>query len=169
MARSYLFQSKRLGFHLLEPDEMRDLEGMDQSAKLHAFFPEHLQNVELFAEKINQFIKQYRLHGLPCFAIHELQHHQFAGACGFIEMSPREVEVGYIFHKEAWGNGFSAEALIALIDWAKQNMDMDYVVGYTLAEHVAAQRIMERAGMRFYKIDHVDGVEYRYYRIHLKA
>jgi RimJ/RimL family protein N-acetyltransferase len=168
MTQNYLFKSKRLGFHLLKPEEMSDLESMDHSAKMCAFFPEHLHNVALFVEKINQFIAQYRLHGLPCFAIHELHSHQLVGVCGFIEIGPREAEVGYLFHKEAWGNGFSAEALIALIDWARQNVNMDYVVGYTLAEHVAAQRIMEKAGMRFFKRDHVDGVEYRYYHIQIK-
>lgn len=169
MAHDYLFKSKRLGFYLLKPAELTGLEAMDQNAKVQAFFPAHLRNVEPFAEKINRFIEQYRSHGLPCFAIEDLQHRQFTGACGFIEMSRGEVEVGYVFHKDAWGNGFSAEALAALIAWAKNNLEVDYVVGYTLAEHVAGQRIMEKAGMSFYKIDHVDGVEYRYYHVKIKA
>lgn len=157
----YLFETPRLGFRLLNEEDIQNFEKLDSDEKLERYLPE-LQNLDRFASRISEFINQYQNKGLPCFAIIELETGNYAGGCGFAPME-KGAEVGYIFLKNYWGKGYATESLAALLKWAKKNLDSEYIIAYTFAEHVASCRVLEKAGMKFYKVDGVKGIQCRFY------
>lgn len=167
MSDNYLFSTHRLGFRLLTDKDIAMFAELDHEATAEKFLPEK-NEINRFASRIGEFITQYQARGLPCFTIIDLETDEYAGSCGFAPNEIGEVEVGYIFLKKYWGKGFATETLDALIKWAKKNLDVEYIIGYTVAEHLASCRVMEKCGMKFYKNDVAKGVLCRFYHVKVK-
>lgn len=107
----------------------------------------------------------YKERGLPCFVIFDKVSKEFLGRCGFGPIETGEIEVGYLITRKFWGIGYASEALNALLDWSKKNIEADYIIAFAPLRHEASQRVMEKCGMKFYKVDFGHGVECKFYRI----
>lgn len=68
---------------------------------------------------------------------------------GGIALRPEgfKVNVGYVIAQGHWGNGFAAEALQALVDWALSQPDIYRVWAVCDTENPASARVMEKVGM----------------------
>lgn len=60
---------------------------------------------------------------------------------------PHEMELGYRFHRAAWGKGYATEGCRALLDRAFRHEEIPRVVAVTLAGNTASRRVMEKLGM----------------------
>lgn len=165
----YVFTSERLGYRLLSESDFADYFILDSNTEVRAFFP----NGPLAAEKVKQNIKKnmefFKINGFGVFIAIELDSGKFVGRCGFGRIPSGEIEVGYVFLPEFWGKGLATEALIALLKWAKQNIhSTDTIIAFTPVNHNASERVMQKAGMEFYKKEIKDGEELVFYKIMLR-
>lgn len=85
--------------------------------------------------------------------------------CGFGPIDTGEIEVGYLLHKVFWGKGYASEALMFLLEWAKENIQAEYIIAFAPVEHLASARVMQKCGMKHYKNDNAKGVAGCFYRI----
>lgn len=160
-----MLQTQRLGMRLLQ------LEHIDYLAKLHSdpdvrkYFPDGTQDREQTKARMNDFISFYKNKGLPCFVLFELDSGEFVGRAGFGLVESGEVEVGYVLHKKFWGKGYASEVMMALLGWAKKNLDQDYIIAYAPVEHLASLRVMQKCRMEEYKNEISNGIHCRFYRI----
>ncbi len=72
------------------------------------------------------------------------------GACGFMG-APDDtgaVSVGYGLAESARGQGYAAEALRGLLDWARSQEGLTCVLADTTRTNIPSQKVMERAGMK---------------------
>jgi RimJ/RimL family protein N-acetyltransferase len=60
----------------------------------------------------------------------------------------QQVEIGYVLHPDAQGQGFATEASRALVDLAFRELDAHRVFGRIDARNLASGRVLERLGMR---------------------
>ena len=58
-----------------------------------------------------------------------------------------KVDFGYVMARAQWGNGFAAEALQSLVDWAMTQPDVFRAWAVCDAENAASARVMEKVGM----------------------
>ncbi|CAM2963282.1 GNAT family N-acetyltransferase [Legionella worsleiensis] len=145
-------------------------EDLDQVAQLHAdrevrkFFPDGTQDREQTKRRIKQIMNLYGDKGLPGFVIFNKVTHEFIGRCGFGPIETGEIEVGYLIVRKFWGMGYASEALEALLEWSKININSDYIIAFAPLKHSASHRVMEKCGMEYYKDDLGHGVECKFYR-----
>ena len=83
-------------------------------------------------------------------------------------MDNGETEIGYLITKELWNKGYATKILMALLDWCKRNLKKKRVIAFTPVEHKASERVMQKAGMTFLKIDIMKGVNCVIYEYKLK-
>ncbi|HZH43112.1 MAG TPA: GNAT family N-acetyltransferase [Lysobacter sp.] len=57
-------------------------------------------------------------------------------------------EIGWVFHMDAWGQGFAREAATAAIDWAFERLGWRDIVHCIAPANVASQKLAERMGSR---------------------
>lgn len=62
---------------------------------------------------------------------------------------PGEGELGWIFDKAYWGNGYATEAARALIDYASHHLGFTRFIAHCDAENRGSSRVMEKLGMRY--------------------
>lgn len=157
-------KTHRLILRLLNENDLDSLVQLNLDPDVRAFFPDGVQNREQTKKRMLELIDNYNTHHLPGFIIFEKGSNAFLGRCGFSLLEDNEVEVGYLIHKTYWGKGYATEALNALLDWAKKNINREYIIAFAPTAHTASQRVMEKCGMILYKTDIAHGVECKFYK-----
>lgn len=167
------FKTRRLQFKILEEQDIVYLENLENDEETRRFFPTGAhKNRQQTEAMIKRFMSYYEHHGLPCFLIFDIESKEFVGRCGFgLIDETDEIEAGYVLHKKFWGQGYATEALTALIQWAKENINTDYLIAYAPKDHYASLKVMEKSGMEYYKtdVDKIDNAECQFYRIKING
>ncbi len=57
-------------------------------------------------------------------------------------------EIGWRFSEDVWGMGYATEAAAAVLRDGFTRVGMQEIVAFTVADHIASQRVMARLGMR---------------------
>ena len=88
--------------------------------------------------------------GWSFWAVEERATGRLIGDCGLQPLEHRgpEVELGYDFHPDAWGRGLATEAARAVVQQAFGPLGLQRVVAVVKADHVASQRVLEKADLR---------------------
>ncbi len=158
-----IINSERLGFRPFEDSDFEHLKKLDMDPEVRAYFPNGIDTPEKIRERITRNRARYAENGFSDFAVIESETGQFVGRAGFGLMEGGEIEVGFVFLKEYWGQGLAQEALRALLAWAKQSISAQRILAFTPTEHGASIRVMEKCGMRYLKTDIAHGVRCVFY------
>jgi RimJ/RimL family protein N-acetyltransferase len=75
------------------------------------------------------------------------------------DTSPAEVELGYRLRQAAWGKGYATEGARALIRKGYAELGVQRVVANTMTVNIASRRVMEKVGMRLFRIYYQDWPE----------
>jgi RimJ/RimL family protein N-acetyltransferase len=78
-----------------------------------------------------------------------------------LEAEEPTAEIGVTFDRMYWGAGYAGEAVTAVVEHCLDRLGLARVVAFTHQHNEAAQRVLERAGLRFVA---TDGDELVYYR-----
>jgi RimJ/RimL family protein N-acetyltransferase len=89
-------------------------------------------------------------HGWSFWAVEDHATGRMIGDCGLQPLEHRgpEVELGYDFHPDAWGRGLATEAARAVMKQAFGPLGLQRVVAVVKPDHVASQRVLEKAALR---------------------
>jgi len=139
----------QLALSLHDPARLADQLGVTLAADL---FPAPVtQAIEI---KIIRMIEADRsLHPWFTYWVIELKEQQVGiGMLGFkgAPSSLGIVEIGYGISEEYRNQGYTTEAVRALIAWAFQHPDCQSVVAETLKDNQASIRVLEKVGMQLY-------------------
>jgi [ribosomal protein S5]-alanine N-acetyltransferase len=64
-----------------------------------------------------------------------------------IELEDNRAGFGYVLGRAQWGNGFAAEAMLPLVDWALAQASIFRAWAFCDVENPGSARVMEKAGM----------------------
>lgn len=161
----YLITTKHLGLRPMEEDDVKYLEDLDQDPEVKEYFPEGTLSRTEIKEYVRACRIDYATKHLPCLVIFRLKDNAFVGEAYFDQIESGEIKVGYLFHKRFWGKGYATETLKGLLEWAKQNIDTDYIIAYADKNNKASFRVMKKSGMEYYKDGYYLDMECKFYRI----
>ena len=58
-----------------------------------------------------------------------------------------EIEIGYLFKRSMWGNGYATEATKRLLQFAFEETPLEELVATTDPENTTSQRVLEKCGL----------------------
>jgi ribosomal-protein-alanine N-acetyltransferase len=121
------------------------------------------------AREIEQQIEHQAALGWSFWAVEERATGTLIGDCGLQPLEHRgpEVELGYDFHPRAWGRGLATEAASAVMGQAFGPLGIERVVAVVKPDHVASQRVLEKAGLQPSGTRDVYGESLLLYEAHL--
>lgn len=70
------------------------------------------------------------------------------------EKSAPAGELGWVFHKDYWGQGFAGEAAGALVEYAVRELKIRHFIAHCDAENPGSYRVMEKLGMTRTAVSH---------------
>lgn len=119
---------------------------------------------EMVQQWLQRMLDRYRSEGYGLWAVTLRESGEMIGQCGLTTqhiLGEDVVEVGYLFQRAHWGNGYAVEAASACRDYAFEHLDVDRVWAQIRDSNLASMNVAIRLGMtvrgRFVK--HYRGVD----------
>ena len=107
------------------------------------------------AEWIERNLRRYEEHGNGLYAVTLRGCEEVIGDCGLIAQvveGEAQVEVGYHFRRDQWGNGYATEAAKACTALAFREFRESKVISLIRPENVRSRRVAERNGMKVQRL-----------------
>jgi RimJ/RimL family protein N-acetyltransferase len=95
-------------------------------------------------------IKHYAKHGFGLWAVIHKESNDVLGQCGLTiqELNGEKyLEIGYLFKKKHWHNGYAAEAALGCKRYAFETLKAEKVYSIIRDNNIASQNVAKRIGM----------------------
>jgi [ribosomal protein S5]-alanine N-acetyltransferase len=159
MKQSYLFEADHLGFRSIVENDLNYLLMLDADPETMSFFPGGVRTHEAIINNIKNYMRDYKEKGYSTFIVFDIRTDEFIGRAGFGDVESGETEVGYLVLRKYWGKGYASRILKILLAWAKSNIKKDKIIAFTPVNHLASERVMQKAGMIFSRKGIMKGLE----------
>ena len=101
-------------------------------------------------EWLDRQISRYNKWNFGLWAVILKETDEMIGQCGLTMQTWKEdevLEIGYLFERQYWHNGYAAEAAIACKEYAFERLDADEVCSIIRDSNTASQNVALRNGM----------------------
>lgn len=158
-----ILQTKRLLLREMEQSDFADLcEILQDEETMYAY--EHAFSDEEEHEWLDRQMSRYKNDGFGLWAVIEKTGGEFLGQCGITwqdiggEIVP---EIGYLFKRKYWHNGYAAEAAQGCKKYAFDTLGFDKVYSIIRDNNYASQNVAKRNGMAVVKtfVKHYYGID----------
>lgn len=146
-------ETERLILRPWEDGDRQPLKAILGDPTVRRFYPAPATPEEVDAQ-IDNAILQAKQEGFHWQAVELKSSGELVGLLGLARLSPLmqsftkgEVEIGWQFGKQFWGQGLAPEAARAWLDHAWSVLKLPQVIAYTAAINLPSQRVMEKIGM----------------------
>ena len=143
-------ETNRLRLRPPEKSDLQDIYRLGSSPAVMKYISRG--KTQSFEEAKADLEKRIRLSGnrYGYWILEEKELDQFIG---WLALKPldntNEIEIGYRFLEEMWGNGYATEGSRRLLTYAFKELQLKKVVAIAMEENRASTRVMEKLGMRF--------------------
>lgn len=145
-----ILETGRLTLRRLTPDDFDDLcKILQDSEVMYAY--EHAFSDEEVREWLNRQIGRYQKNGFGLWAVLLKDTGVLIGQAGLtmqdIGAGKEVLEIGYLFQKSYWHQGYATEAAIACKQYAFEKLKADEVYSIIRVTNTASQNVAKRNGM----------------------
>jgi ribosomal-protein-alanine N-acetyltransferase len=103
-------------------------------------------------------------HGYGLWTLRLMNADEIIGFCGYrFFHEPPQLQLLYGLAPACWGRGLATEAASAMIRHGFETNRFERIIASADAPNLASIRVMERAGMRFWKRETTNGLDTVYY------
>ncbi len=146
-----ILETERLTLRKMTLEDVDNLQLIFADPVAMFFYPKTLDREETKAW-IGKVLMQYETHGAGMWACHLKETGEFVGQCGLFFQSDvdgqDEVEVGYLFLRKFWSQGFATEAVKAVTDYAKTELGFKRLISLIKPENIPSRRVAEKNGFQ---------------------
>ena len=146
---------------LLRPPAVEDAEALleihqdpEVVASKLVTLTEPLGGVDQALRNIDRMARHWQTRGYGMWSVVENASGQVIGCVGYHHPDGWPgIDLGWIFHRSRWGNGFATEACRAAIEWAWQNTRIDHIISLIAPDNIQSIRIATKIGESFERAD----------------
>lgn len=162
----WIFQSERLLFRRFTLEDGDLLITLNSDPDILQYIhepPTTSTNVMDVLQRI--ILPQYEL-GLGRWAVHLKYSETFIGWAGLKYIPVKEeIDLGYRFMKQYWGNGYAAEAASTCLSVGFAHLGLERIIAKAHVDNTASIRVMQKCGMKFIREDVEDGIPIKVYEM----
>jgi len=106
---------------------------------------------------------QYKKYKMGRFSTFLKSNGTFLGWCGLKYHENGEVDLGYRFLQDHWGNGYATESSVASLKYGFRQLALKEIVAFAMKNNTASIKVMQKLGMSYasdIKLEGIDGVKY---------
>lgn len=164
--KSFLFESPRLKFREWEISDASWLKELNDDPNVLKYTGDRPFLTILEVENFIDNYDQYQNYGYGRWAVFLKENNVPIGWCGLRYNEEETIDIGFRFFEMSWNKGYATEAAIATLNYAFDELQILEVVGRTSKVNVASKRVLEKAGMKFWKEGQARGLEdVQYYKM----
>lgn len=149
-----IIETQRLLLRELTLSDAEDMLRLHSRPEVQQYTGEELiTDLDEMRDAIAKRIEGYKKYGYGRWATFLKEGMQFTGWSGLAYLPEcNETDLGYRFLPEFWGQGIATEASRAILSYGFEHLRLKRIVAIAMKENKASIRVMEKAGMHFYKI-----------------
>lgn len=111
-------------------------------------------------ERLSQVMEQYDELGFGFFAVVRQSDERLIGWCGLAPLDTvAEIEIGYGFAPDCWGQGYATEAARATIKFGFEDLGLARIVAVAYSENVGSTNVMKKLGMTYIHVGRYWGAD----------
>ncbi len=93
-----------------------------------------------------------RQHGFGLYLAEVKSSGKAIGMCGLLKRETLDdVDIGFAFHPDFWGQGYAKEAAAACVEYAQDKLGLDRLVAITMPTNQASIALLKAVGMQYQK------------------
>jgi ribosomal-protein-alanine N-acetyltransferase len=144
-----VIETDRLILRLLKNKDSKDVFSILSSeniTKYYGMFP--MKEVSEADQLISRFESSFREDKSIRWGIELKDSEQIIGTCGFHNWNKRHfrAEIGYELKEQFWKNGYAKEAVLAIIDYGFENMELERIEAVTYPENKVSKNMLIKLG-----------------------
>lgn len=150
MMEKAVLETKRLMLRKMCREDQDSLNKMLQDPEVMYAYAHAFSDREA-KEWLERQLERYRQYGFGLWAVILKETGEFIGQCGLTMQDCRGeqvLEVGYLFCKEFWHQGYAAEAATACRDYAFEILNAGEVYSIIRDNNTASRNVAKRNGMK---------------------
>ncbi|WP_404456636.1 GNAT family N-acetyltransferase [Virgibacillus necropolis] len=96
-------------------------------------------------------LSNYRNYGIGLWIVEDKESGEFLGQCGIVPQKFEDdvmMEIGYLFKRSAWGNGYATEAALACKNYGFKEKNYAKLISLIDLENEPSIKVAERIGMK---------------------
>jgi len=95
------------------------------------------------------YLSSYKKYGYGSFTVRLVKSGETIGACGLYKRDDLEhPDIGFAFLTEHLGKGYGYEAASAVMDYARNDLEIDTILGFTVEDNIASIKLLEKLGLK---------------------
>jgi len=149
----FKIQTPRLTLREMRNEDAFDLLEIFSDPEAMRFYPS-TRNLTETKTWVHSNIERYQRHGFGIWVVQSNIGMEFLGQCGLILQDvegKQDLEIGYMFLRRHWGQGFATEAALACRDYAFERLRYRRVISLIDPGNIASRRVAEKLGMHVEK------------------
>jgi RimJ/RimL family protein N-acetyltransferase len=164
MSSTVSIETARLRLRPVRMDDLEELVRLHEDPEVARFMSS--PGRDWLVERIEINEREWAKEGRGLLAIVKRDGGGFLGRAG-LKHWPQfdEIEVGWVLHPEARGNGYATEAARACLEWGFESFDLPYITAMIRPDNTPSIAVAERLGMSPLRSDELLGAEVIVYAI----
>ena len=145
-----MLETNRLRLQEMTIDDIDPLLAIFSDPEVMKSFGGILFDRKQMEQWVRRNLDHQRQYGYGLFSVMLKSNDVLVGDCGLEHMEvdgQAEVEIGYDFRSDYWGQGLATEAAAAVRDFALGELGLQRVVSLIRPENIASLRVAEKIGM----------------------
>jgi RimJ/RimL family protein N-acetyltransferase len=145
-----MIETDRLLLRRMTAEDTEELLRIFSDPRVMASFGGELFDRARMEAWVHRNLEHQKRHGYGLFSVILKAEERLIGDCGLEHMEVDrwpEVELGFDFHSDYWGQGFATEAAMAVRDFALTQLALPRLVSLIRPGNAASIRVAEKIGM----------------------
>lgn len=99
-------------------------------------------------------LNNYEIYGVGLWIAEDKETGEFLGQCGIVPQvvdDESKMEIGYLFSRRVWGNGYATEAATACKKFGFEHLNLSEMISLVDVNNLSSAKVAERIGMTIKK------------------
>lgn len=115
-----------------------------------AWWGEPRSTVDAARANLQKNVTNQERHGFSLWPVELHTTGEVIGLTGLQHLADGpEIEVGYRFLRDHWGNGYATEAATAALRFGFDELELEQIVAVTMPTNEGSRRVLEKCGLAF--------------------
>ena len=96
---------------------------------------------------INYITHQYRFYEYGLWVVISKETNELIGRAGIFDRDKQDAtELGFVFEKNSWGKGIATEVLSAIMNYAREELDIKKLYAHADKDNIRSKKLLEKLG-----------------------
>lgn len=144
-----IISTERLQFRKMRKEDVNHLLEIFSDPVAMKYYPS-TKDEKAANEWIEWTLSNYATYGVGLWIVEEKETGEFLGQCGIVPQEvdgKTEMEIGYLFVRRVWGNGYATEAALACKIYGFDQLKLKKMISLPDINNIPSIKVAERIGM----------------------